>query len=59
MKNTSVKPGKKAVTAKPKHTRPENKDDLDSRQNEEQDFKAGDVTHNTKYTKSKKIKHPH
>ena len=34
-----------------KHQRPENKDDLDSRQNEEHDFKKNDVTHNKKETK--------
>jgi len=28
--------------------RPENKDNLDSRKNEEQDFKGDDVTHNRK-----------
>ncbi|MBB1285019.1 hypothetical protein HRH25_11605 [Flavisolibacter sp. BT320] len=28
--------------------RPENKDDLDSRKNEEQDTKGSDVTHNEK-----------
>jgi hypothetical protein len=34
--------------------RPENKDNLDSRENEEQDFKGKDVTHNKKDVKSKK-----
>jgi hypothetical protein len=34
--------------------RPENKDNLDSRENEEQDFKGDDTTHNTKEVKSKK-----
>ncbi len=32
--------------------RPENKDDLDSRKNEEQDIKGTDVTHNEKQTRS-------
>ncbi|RYZ18622.1 MAG: hypothetical protein EOO10_25485 [Chitinophagaceae bacterium] len=32
--------------------RPENKDDLDSRSNEEQDTKGTDVTHNEKQTRS-------
>lgn len=35
-----------------KHQRPENKDDLDSRANEEQDDKKGDNTHNKKETKA-------
>ncbi len=28
--------------------RPQNKDDIDSRSNEEQDVKGGDITHNKK-----------
>jgi len=39
---------------KDRHLRPENKDSLDSRKNEEQEMKAGDVTHNKKENKSKK-----
>lgn len=38
--------------------RPENKDNLDDRKNEEQDFKGDDVTHNHKDVKSEK-KHHH
>lgn len=38
--------------------RVENKDNLDSRANEEQDDKGGDVTHNKKEVKSEK-KHHH
>lgn len=37
-----------------KHVRVENKDNLDSRKNEEQDDKGNDVTHNKKETKAKK-----
>lgn len=37
--------------------RPENKDNLDSRANEEQDFKGNDVTHNRKDVKSAHKKH--
>ncbi len=38
--------------------KPENKDDLDSRKNEEQDDKGNDVTHNEKDVKSEhKKKH--
>lgn len=35
-----------------KHQRPENKDNLDSRANEEQEYKGDDVTHNKKDTKA-------
>ena len=35
-----------------KHIRHENKDDLDSRHNEEQDFKKDDMTHNKKETRA-------
>ena len=34
--------------------RPENKDDLDSREGEEQEFKGDDTTHNPKTHKNKK-----
>ncbi len=33
--------------------RPENKDNLDSREGEEQEFKGDDVTHNVKEKKSR------
>jgi hypothetical protein len=46
-KNTSGKDPK----ASRNRTRPENKDNLDSRKNEEQDFKGDDVTHNEKNVK--------
>ncbi|RYE19282.1 MAG: hypothetical protein EOP51_20210 [Sphingobacteriales bacterium] len=36
--------------------RPENKDNLDSRSGEEQDFKGEDVTHNKRETKEDKHK---
>ncbi len=39
---------------KDRHLRPENKDNLDSRKNEEQEIKADDTTHNKKETKSNK-----
>lgn len=35
-----------------KHNRPQNKDDMDSRENEERDNKKNDVTHNSKSTKT-------
>jgi hypothetical protein len=36
--------------------KPENRDDLDSRSNEEQDIKGDDVTHNDKETKKNHLK---
>lgn len=39
-----------------KQRNPENKDDLDSRKNEEWDTKGGDVTHNSKETRSERKK---
>jgi hypothetical protein len=36
--------------------RPENKDNMDSRSGEEQDFKGDDVTHNKRETKEEKQK---
>ena len=54
MKKNPVMPSTEAKTQKDRHIRPENKDNLDSRKNEEQDFKANDVTHNKKETKNKK-----
>jgi hypothetical protein len=36
--------------------RPETRDDLDHRQNEEQDTKGNDVTHNSKPTKKDHLK---
>ena len=41
-------------TQKDTHLRPENKDNLDIRQNEEQYFKGDDVTNNKKEVKSEK-----
>lgn len=49
-----MKPATKPVQVKGK-TRPENKDDMDSRKNEEQDFKGSDITHNKKETKAEKM----
>lgn len=42
--------------AKSKQARPENKDNLDSRKNEEQEFKGDDITHNRRETKTKHLK---
>jgi hypothetical protein len=54
MKKNTAMPSTDAKTQKDRNMRPENKDNLDSRKNEEQDFKADDVTHNKKETKNKK-----
>lgn len=54
MKKNSMMPSSNAKTQKDRHIRPENKDNLDSRKNEEQDVKADDITHNKKDNKNKK-----
>jgi hypothetical protein len=38
-----------------KHQRPQNKDDMDSRENEEFDLKGDDITHNKKETKAEHL----
>jgi hypothetical protein len=43
------------VTGNAGKKRAENKDDLDHRKNEEQDFKGDDLTHNSKQTKEKHL----
>jgi hypothetical protein len=43
------KENKQGMSKKP---RPDIRDNLDSRKEEEQDFKGDDVTHNTKYKKN-------
>jgi hypothetical protein len=60
MKNTNNQGSKQSQN--PKHNtqfntnkhRPENKDDLDSREGEEQLYKGDDITHNQKAHKNKK-----
>ena len=52
-RNQTTKQGKQGTTNKP---RPEIRDDLDSRENEEQMTKGDDVTHNEKETKTKHLK---
>ena len=54
MKNVVNKPGNANIRFNTNKHRPENKDDLDSRENEEQDIKGSDVTHNQKPNKSKR-----
>jgi hypothetical protein len=47
MKNRRKQPQEKNIKFDA-HKRPEIRDDLDSRKNEEQDFKGDDITHNAK-----------
>ncbi|THU40794.1 hypothetical protein FAM09_01390 [Niastella caeni] len=54
MKKNPTMPSTDAKTQKDRHMRPENKDNLDSRKNEEQDVKGDDLTHNKKEHKNKK-----
>ncbi len=49
VKAPNARPNPHFNTNKP---RPENKDDLDSREGEEQQFKGTDITHNKKDTQS-------
>jgi len=51
--NTNKKP---QVSQGKNTSRPEVRDNLDSRKNEEQEFKGDDVTHNKKETESEKPK---
>lgn len=55
MKNAAVKQTSKPVQTKSIQTRPENKDDIDSRKNEEFLIKGDDVTHNKRQTKADKV----
>lgn len=49
-----MKQNSKPVQARQNNNRVENKDDIDSRKNEEWDTKGDDVTHNKKQTKADK-----
>ena len=54
MKNVKVKNQKPGITLNNNKHRPENKDNLDSREGEEQQSKGDDITHNKKETHSGK-----
>ena len=54
MKNLPSKNPKQNIKFNTNKHRPENKDDIDSREGEEQLFKGGDMTHNRKEKKSEK-----
>lgn len=58
MQNNRGNSPKKQNVSIPNSTqqRPQNKDDIDSRSNEEQDTKGGDITHNEKEKKSDRSK---
>ena len=58
MKNTKPQNQKPNAQFNANKRRPENKDNLDSREGEEQLFKKDDVTHNKKETKSDKKNRP-
>ena len=53
-KNTTQNNNRREM--KSEQQRPENKDNLDSRKNEEQHVKGSDITHNKKETKTKHLK---
>jgi hypothetical protein len=55
MKTNNVQTKNPATKYSNKH-RPENKDNLDSREGEEQRFKGDDITHNKKELKNEKKK---
>lgn len=62
MKSQNVNHNANNVRTNPKASqsggkRPDTRDNLDSRKNEEQDFKGDDMTQNEKETKEKKHKH--
>ena len=52
-RSQNTKQSKQGITNKP---RPEIRDNLDSRENEEQMTKGDDITHNEKATKAKHLK---
>ena len=54
MKKNTTMPSPNAKVQKDRHMRPENKDNLDSRKNEEQDTKGDDITHNKKDHRNEK-----
>jgi hypothetical protein len=49
MKKNKIQPQAKNIKFNSNAKQPEIRDDLDSRKNQEQEFKGDDVTHNVKY----------
>lgn len=56
MKTAGNQGGKQSKQSVERTPRPEIRDDLDSRKNEEQDFKGDDMTHNKKAQKRPRSK---
>jgi hypothetical protein len=56
MQNKGTKPVQQSKQGQSEGTRPDVRDNLDSRKNEEQDNKGGDFTHNKKDDKSHHLK---
>ncbi len=56
MQNQGTKPATQSKQGSTNRNRPENKDNLDSREGEEQLTKGSDVTHNKKEDKSNHLK---
>ena len=56
MKNNKAPNPKQNIQFNQNKNRPENKDNLDSREGEEQQFKGDDITHNRKEDKSDRKK---
>lgn len=59
MKTTTANQSKPQQVPTHKSGEPDNKNNLDSRKNEEWDTKGDDVTHNKKETKEEKKPHQH
>lgn len=56
MKNTNIGASKNKTTPHHNDRRPDIRDDMDSRSNEEYDIKGDNVTNNRKETKEEKLK---
>ena len=57
MKNTNIGASKNKTATHHNERRPDIRDDMDSRSNEEYDIKGDNVTNNHKETKEEKLKH--
>lgn len=56
LNNSNIRPENKTTGKHNNSKRPDVRDNLDSRKNEEQDFKGDDVTLNKKETESERLK---
>ena len=59
MKNNRIQPQKRNMWFDLNSKQPANRDELDSRRTEEQDFKGDDVTHDKKPVQSRPPKNRH